>query len=206
MQLELESDADSEEEALVLGSAEAAALGSAEADSAERSRRREKQAAQRGLAVEAGESNEANDESQGAGRERVRRSDELRRRQREPELTPLYHTACTHHRRCVAVVRRSTHASIVMSDITLSLGSKWRTATEEKEKQGQVIAHLTNQLEGLKSEHNRTHERVSKSRKLPLSIPSGLRTLTSLFLLRWLLRAADLRTGRMWSKSKRPKS
>lgn len=36
-------------------------------------------------------------------------------------------------------------------DITLSLGTKWSNAVEEKERQGQVIAHLTNQLEALKS-------------------------------------------------------
>lgn len=48
-----------------------------------------------------------------------------------------------------------------MSDVTLSLGSRWRSAEIDRERQGQTIAHLTNQLEGLKSV---THISTSKRR------------------------------------------
>ena len=44
-----------------------------------------------------------------------------------------------------------------MSDVTLSLGSRWRSAEIDRERQGQTIAHLTNQLEGLKSGRAHTH-------------------------------------------------
>lgn len=40
-----------------------------------------------------------------------------------------------------------------MTDISLSLGGKWLQQSMEREQQAQVIAHLTNQLEGLKSGH-----------------------------------------------------
>lgn len=40
-----------------------------------------------------------------------------------------------------------------MSEVTLSLGGKWNQAAAEREKQQQIIAHLTNQLEGLKQQY-----------------------------------------------------
>ena len=53
-------------------------------------------------------------------------------------------------------------SALIMSDITLSLGGKWLHETAEREKQGQMIAHLTNQLEGLRVAYSEDLEKVAK--------------------------------------------
>jgi len=52
------------------------------------------------------------------------------------------------------------------ADVSLSLGGRWKTASEERERQAQVIAHLSNQLEGLQRAYARDVEQVQASHEL----------------------------------------
>jgi predicted nucleic acid-binding Zn-ribbon protein len=63
-----------------------------------------------------------------------------------------------------------------MSDpsVTLSLGGRWLHQSAEREKQGQLIANLTNQLEGLRAAYQEDLQQVAENKKLLLTMQAAL--------------------------------